>query len=413
VSLYNPLMKILLPLVVGCLAAGIGMMQSRAADFEPGTFTFTNGNMSTARSLHTANLLGDGRVLVAGGVNALGQNIDSAELYDPVSGTFTLTTNSMSVARFGAGSTRLLDGRVLIVGGEDSTHTSIDSVEIYDPATNSFTQAHSLLTSRFDPTVTLLPNGFVLVVGGYGGLDGDAPLASAELYDPTENTFLYTNGEMTTARRNHTATMLNNGTILIAGGYNGDYVNAPEIYDPATGFFTATGNMSVERRYPTATLLPDGEVLLAGGYENGTTGVLASAERYNDGNGEDGSFSDTGSMLSARGRHTASLLSDGTVLIAGGYETTEPLASAELYDPITGAFSATDFMNEERWRHTETVLNDGTVLIVGGANAFGALSSAEIYVVPEPSIWALALAALAFLGGRRLLRRRRAEVRLG
>lgn len=91
------------------------------------------------------------------------------------------------------------------------------------------------------------------------------------------------------------------------------------------------------------------------------------------------------------------LLGDGTVLVAGGYDLATPLATAELYDPLTGTFSATGSMNVERWRHTETLLNDGTVLIVGGADDGGALASAEIYVVPEPS--ALALVVVGLLCG--------------
>jgi hypothetical protein len=140
---------------------------------------------------------------------------------------------------------------------------------------------------------------------------------------------------MEVARRNHTATLLPNATVLVAGGYNGTYVNAPEIYHPATGVFAPTGDMSVARRYPTATLLPDGGVLLAGGGENGTD-ALASAEISDTATGL---FGGTGSMGEARARQTATLLGDGTVLIAGGYNLQTPLASAELYDPAGGLFS--------------------------------------------------------------------------
>ena len=174
--------------------------------------------------------------------------------------------------------------------------------------------------------------------------------------------------------------------------------------DYEAGTFTFTGSMSIARSLHKATLLDDGQVLVAGGYENGVDGVLATAELYD---ADDENFSGTGSMLGARGRQTATLLDDGMVLIAGGYDLLAPLATAELYDPLTGTFSVTGSMNVERWRHTETLLNDGTVLIVGGADAGGALSSAEIYVVPEPSTLALAAAGLA-CGGWGFLRRRRA-----
>ena len=147
-------------------------------------------------------------------------------------------------------------------------------------------------------------------------------------------------------------------------------------------------------------------MLLAGGYENGTDGTLASAEIYNTASGL---FGGTGSMGEARGRQTATLLGDGTVLIAGGYNLQAPLASAELYDPASGLFSATSSMNTARWRHTETLLEDGHVLIVGGQDAAGFLRSAEIYTVPEPSTCALLL--MTFAGGLGWMRRRQTRSR--
>jgi len=120
-------------------------------------------------------------------------------------------------------------------------------------------------------------------------------------------------------------------------------------------------------------------------------------------------FGGTGSMGEARGRQTATLLGDGTVLIAGGYNLQAPLASAELYDPASGLFSATSSMNTARWRHTETLLEDGHVLIVGGQDATGFLRTAEIYTVPEPSTCALLLMTVA--GGLGWMRRRQTRSR--
>lgn len=400
-------MKMLNVFVAGCLAATVS--HAGAADINSGAFTLT-GAMSTERSLHTATLLADGRVLVVGGVNAAGETLDSAEIYDPGSGEFTLIGGILGTARFGSAAARLLDGRVLIVGGEDSTHTSITSVEIFDPSTNIFSSTGSLGTSRLNPTVTLLEStGSVLVVGGYEGTSDGTPLASAELYDPVSGGFTPT-GSMKTGRRNHTATTLPNSTVLIAGGYNGSNVNDPEIYDPGSGEFTLTGTMSAARRYPTATLLPDDTVLMAGGYDNkdGTSVVLGSAEFYD---ADAQSFTLTGSLLTPRGRHTATLLLDGTVLIAGGYGD-DVLASAELYDPVTGEFFAAGSMSEKRWRHTETLLENGDVLIIGGSKfpgdtPGGALSSAELYsVVPEPSTAALVMVCATGHFLRRRYRRR-------
>jgi len=327
--------------------------------------------------------------LVCGGVDALGVPLGTAEIYDPVSGAFSLT-GSMGTARFAADATLLPDGRVLVAGGEDSSFLSTASAELFNPINGTFSPTGSLLTSRLNPTMTLLGNGEVLVAGGYEGSSVDGtPLSSAELYDPASGIFSPT-GSMDVARRNQTATTLPNGSVLIAGGYNGSYVNAPEVYNAGTGSFVPTGDMSVPRRYPTANLLPDGKVLVAGGYTNSTAGsTLASAELYDPATGD---FTSTGSMTTARGRQTGTLLGDGTVLIAGGYNLVTPLASAELYDPSGGTFSATGSMNVARWRHTETLLKDGNVLIVGGAEFggnVGALASAEIYTVPEPSTYAL------------------------
>jgi hypothetical protein len=284
----------------------------------------------------------------------------------------------MTNPRYAAASVRLLDGRIFVAGGEGIYGTGIDSVEIYNPATGKWQVTSNMSTPRLNPTATLLDNGKVLVVGGYTYDSACCALASAEIYDPTTGTFSPT-GSMSTARRNLTATLLNNGTVLIAGGYNGTNLDAPEIYNPITGKFSATGSMGTPRRFPTANLLLDGKVLIVGGYGENNF-VLASASLYNS---QTGTFSSTGSLNTPTGRQTSTLLIDGKVLIAGGYNLTNVLSSAELYDPVTGTFSVTGSMTVPRWRHAEARLLNGDVLIVGGAsvggNADGAIASAEIY----------------------------------
>jgi hypothetical protein len=340
--------------------------------------------MTSARSLHTANLLIEGKVLLAGGVGAGGSaasTLDSAELYDPGSRTFS-ATSSMSTPRLGAASVRLRNGHILMAGGEDASKVSVASVERYNPASGNWTLTGPMNADRVNPTATLLNNGKVLVVGGYQGNSDCCALASAELYDPTTDAFTYT-GSMLTARRNHTATLLENGKVLIAGGYDGTYLDAPELYDPATGSFSATGSMGTARRYPSANLLFNGKVLIAGGYENGNSGILASANLYTT---TSGTFAGTGAMTTPRGRQTATLLSDGKVLLAGGYDGVNALASADLYDAVSGIFAATGSMSTPRWRHTETQLLDGDVLIAGGSNGVTAVASAEVYDAPAPTI---------------------------
>lgn len=334
--------------------------------------------MSTQRSLHTATGLANGRVLIAGGYDKTMTTLSSAEIYDPLTRRFS-TIKPMKYARVAASATRLKDGRVLMVGGQDAAGVGMASVEIYDPLTGSFTETGSMTIARLNPSVTLLDDGSVLVTGGNKGTSKSPALASAELYRPKTGTFEPT-GSMTVARRNHPGTRLKNGNVLIVGGYNGEAVNAPEVYDPKTKLFTSVAAMSTPRRYPSATPLKNGDVLVIGGYAKAEGSPLASAETYKQSsNAGAGGFVAAGSLLTARGRHTASDLGKGKILIAGGWDGTTALASAELYDTLRGTSSATAPMTTPRWRHTETLLPNGSVLIAGGADANNALASAEIF----------------------------------
>lgn len=371
-------------LLVSPAAAGSAMCKSDTGTRKSGTFSAT-GSMTSARSLHTATLLADGKVLLVGGVGAGGEAatfLRTAEIYHPSKRKF-IATRSMSTARLGAAAVRLRDGRVLVAGGGNNSGLAVNSVEIYNPKTARWTKASPMNYARVNPTATLLNNGKVLITGGYSVNSDCCALSSAEVYDPNTNSFS-TTGFMTVARRNHAATLLKGGRVLIAGGYNGldgntdgsNNVNAPEIYDPVAGMFEPTGDMSTARRYPTATMLLNGRVLMAGGYD-GSNLATASAELYKT---KKRDFDLTGSMLVARGRHTATLLLNGKVMVAGGYDSSETtLSSAELYDPNTGTFSATGSMTIARWRHTETRLLNGDVLIAGGSDGTTAVASAELY----------------------------------
>jgi hypothetical protein len=245
-----------------------------------------------------------------------------------------------------------------------------------------------MASARTGQTATLLPDGRVLIAGGEDEATGSselAPLATAELFDPTTGKFSPT-GSMEVARSDSVAALLPDGRVLIAGGYDNvagsegtaaQALSSAELYDPATGRFSPTGNLSVERAGATATLLTDGRVLVAGG--QGEQGPTSSAELYDPATG---AFGPTGSMDPASPRDGASAirLNDGRVLILGGGQLTN---TAALYDPTTGSFKSAASMASERSGFTATLLPDGRVLIAGGSgliagNAVG-LASAELY----------------------------------
>jgi len=347
-------------------------------DPSSGTFSATD-SLGSARRHHTATLLPNGKVLIAGGYNSTSPYyLTSAELYNPSSGTFS-ATGSLGTARYRHTATLLPNGKVLIAGGYNITSGSLASAELYDPTSGTFSATGSLGTARTDHTATLLPNGKVLLAGGFGG----TWLTSAELYDPTSGTWSAT-GSLSTARVWHTATLLSNGKVLIAGGYRGGgvYLTSAELYDPTIGTFSPTGSLGTGRYFHTTTLLPNGKVLIAGGYGTvgGAAGYLTSSELYDP---TSGTFSPTGSLGTGRSNHTATLLPNGKVLIAGGYGTAGGTAgylkSAELYDPTSGSFSATGSLGTARAFYTATLLPNGKVLIAGGLGAGGSLTSAELY----------------------------------
>jgi hypothetical protein len=343
--------------------------------------TGTTTGMTVSRQNHAATALNNGMVLVAGGAACTPFCIPlaSAELYNPVTGTFS-ATGSLSAPRSSHTATLLKDGTVLIAGGEVSGVSSA-TAELYDPGTGTFSATGNLNVARHNHTATLLNDGTVLIAGGSSRIGRNPPtkVPCAELYNPTTKTFKLT-GCLSTARDEHTATLLNNGKVLIAGGnakVSGGYLASAELYDPATSAFTPTGVMGKAHYLHTATLLKNGMVLIAGGVDPvKDPGPFADTELYNP---EAGTFSPTGKLNTARYRGTALLLNTGMVLVSGGVDEKGYSSAAELYNPTTKAFAVTGSLKVARIGHKMTLLKDGTALIVGGQGDGGALGSAELY----------------------------------
>lgn len=327
------------------------------------------GSMTIPRAYHSATLLPNGKVLVTGGTDGSGVPTSSSEIYDPATGLFTVT-GSMSTARTYHTAILLPNGKVLVTGGAtwsiaSPTTIPLSNAEIYDPSTGLFTSVGNILIARLVPTLTLLPNGQVLMAGGKSQAIDAGFIASAELYDPATGLFTAT-GSMSTPRTYFTATLLLNGTVLVAGGKCLCWPNlkSAEIYDPATGLFTAaTGSMPYPSAAHSATLLPNGTVLFAGGYD-GISSVTpnAGAQIYDPATGL---FTATGSMAGAQKGHNATLLPNGKVLVGGGESNLGYSAYFEIYDPATGLFTSTLQQTVYTYQ-TSTLLPNGKVLVTGG-----------------------------------------------
>ena len=250
--------------------------------YDPSSGLFApTGSMQTARAAMVAVRLQNGKVLVAGGMAADGSTrLASAELYDPATGLFTPTGSMLNV-----GDNRvavlLADGKVLVAGGGVGTGVSHMEAELYDPSTGTFSATGNMSVGRDDATATLLPNGKVLIAGG---ANNDVPVPTADIYDPSTGTF--TQSQSTMPERDFaSAVLLPNHLVLIVGGQGNTHglgdtgaLSDAVAYDYTTDTFTSAGSMATARFYTPAILLDNGSVLVAGGYNN--DGVVSASELY-------------------------------------------------------------------------------------------------------------------------------------
>jgi hypothetical protein len=309
-------------LIAGGFSYSTGGCVASADRFDAQTRRFIpcRGRLLYPRDFATATLLPDRAVLVAGGFNTVLGTLDTAELYDPIADGFRLLDSRLSSGRELFTATSLTDGRVLIVGGFDTRRRCTQaSADLFDPKSQAFQPTGSLAQDRFGQAAVRLADGRVLVVGGKHWQVGhpDVPLASAEIYDSASGRFHRTTGDMAAPRDRPTATLLPDGTVLIAGGQNGaDGTTVAEVFDPVTErFHPLTSLLTLPRMAHSDVTLPDGRVLLAGGWCPPLHATTASTELFDP---QTGIFM-PGPPMPQSGHDIALLVfADGLVLAAGG-----------------------------------------------------------------------------------------------
>lgn len=347
-----------------------------------GSWTSTP-DLATIRGTTGAVLLNDGKVLAAGG--GVGQiPINTAELFDPGPGQWR-PTGSMAQARRGHGMVGLNDGRVLVAGGI-AEGDLLASVEIFDPATGRWSGSAPMNLPRLGHSLTVLGDGRVLAAGGssLGGAEGAGggqtirPESSAEIFDPASGRWTNTGAGMSSARFEHTATLLDDGRVLIVGGQGppmagrSAVLGSTELFDPAVDTFLKSNDLGEPRANHTAVKLPDRSVLVAGGLGGpGGDVSLATAEVFDPSRG---AWGGVGPLTQARTGHSATLLADGRVLVAGGETnqrgTRRSLDTGEVYSPDRRDWRSAGRMNCPRSEAASVLLGDGSALVVAGDAAF-------------------------------------------
>lgn len=365
--------------------------------------------MSEPRARQTATLLGDGEVLIAGGHDASDSNLASAQLFNPVTGTWRQAA-PMLVGRSGHLASLLSDGDVLVVGGWETPKLGeyVRTAELYDPATNAWTAAPVPAELEESQSLTTLPDGMVLLRGVFGTELFDQT-AGAAIYDPSSNSWTRV-ASPKLLRYGATATLLPDGDVLVIGGSHSEPAPFPvdhtytllgsvEEFDPATNTWRSLASMGHGRTNEAATLMANGEVFVAGGtYEVGSFvqntewDSLRYTESYDPATNR---WTARAPALLHRAQDTATLMENGEVLVAGGYDCGGNAclgyggsgdccgaSSVEVYDPSSNTWQYTDPVLSGTG-HTATLLPGRGVLVTGGelgpTSGYEALSSAEIF----------------------------------
>ena len=347
-------------LLVLAVLALCGAPQARAAG-EP------TGPMAADRFSHASAPLADGRVMVIGGYwySSISSNTTRVELYDPATNTF-VAGPALPAPRAHGTALALPDGRVLLIGGSQyiaGVATDQASVLAYDPLSGAWSEIGSMTQPRRSPLALLLPDGRILL------MDANNSAGTHEVFDPATGTSSPT-GSFITARSSFAAAVLADGRVLAAGGFpvSGAALASAELWDPATGTWSPTGLMAAPRARASATRMQDGRVMVVAGMPDGSFfNSHGSAEIYDPATG---TFSAVASSLTMpRATHVSALMGDGSVVVYAGIgSSATAIASVERYDPATGTWRFVGNLSKRRDAYSITLTATGNVLVSGGTD---------------------------------------------
>lgn len=385
-STHSPVMKVTgtIFMTLFILLASFRSAGSEAAAAPPSGVWIPTGSLTIGRHTHTATKLNDGSVIVVGGSaqgTFNGPGLTSVERYYPSSNTW-IVGPSLHQARQGHTATLLPIGQVLIAGGQDGP-TFLASMELYDPNTNSWSLTTPLNQARYNHATILLHDGRIVVIGGFNANEGT--LAAVEVFNPADNSVAQM-PPMNTPRNGHSAILLDDYRILVIGGFNQSqsWLASAEIYDPVSGTWSATSPLFAHGVAHSTTRLADGQILVVGGaFGSGPPGISDKAEIFSPASG---TWQAVASLSVTRHAHTASVLSDGRIMLAGGDDGGgQRHNSVEIFDPHSGSWSLTAAMIDARSSHSATVLDNNTILVAGGfSSSATSLASAELFVQNDP-----------------------------